>query len=149
MIAAIVLAATIEDVISTMKVLIADDSPAIVERLMRLLAEISGIERLDPADTVASASEAVRRLRPDVLILDMQMPGGSGLDVLKVINKDQIACAVIVLTNFAYPQYRRKCMQSGAQFFLDKSTEFEKVREVLHTLDSAPSSGAGSHDPMC
>lgn len=148
-IAAIVFHTTIEDIVGTMKVLIADDSPVIVERLVRLLAEIRGIERLDQADTVASASEAVCRIRPDVLILDMQMPGGSGLDVLKVVNQNQISCAVIVLTNFAYPQYRKRCLQNGAQFFLDKSTEFEKLSEVLHSLDSRRPGGDVSGKPLC
>ena len=129
--------------------LIADDSPIIVERLVQLVEKVRGVERLDQADTVATASEAVRRVRPDVVILDMQMPGGSGLDVLKVIKEDGIACTVIVLTNFAYPQYRRKCLQGGAQFFLDKSTEFEKVSELLHGLGSRTSSGAGSDQPLC
>jgi DNA-binding NarL/FixJ family response regulator len=116
--------------------------------LIEAVGKIKGIERLDQADTVATASEAVRRLRPDVVILDMQMPGGSGLDVLKIIKEDGIACAVIVLTNFAYPQYRRKCLQGGAQFFLDKSTEFEKVSELLHSLGSRTSSGAGLDQPL-
>ena len=132
-----------------MRVLIADDSPVIVERLIEVVGKIRGIERLDQADTVATASEAFRRLRPDVVILDMQMPGGSGLDVLKIIKEDGIGCAVIVLTNFAYPQYRRRCLQGGAQFFLDKSTEFEKVSELLQSLSSRTSSGAGLDQPLC
>jgi len=133
----------------TMRVLIADDSPAIVERLTQVVGKISGVERLDQAGTVASASEAVRRLKPDVLILDMQMPDGSGLDVLKIIRENGIACAVIVLTNFAYPQYRRRCLQGGARFFLDKSTEFEKVGELLHSLGSGASSPPGLDQPLC
>ena len=132
-----------------MRVLIVDDSPVIVERLIEVVGKIRGIERLDQADTVATASEAFRRLRPDVVILDMQMPGGSGLDVLKIIKEDGIGCAVIVLTNFAYPQYRRRCLQGGAQFFLDKSTEFEKVSELLQSLSSRTSSGAGLDQPLC
>jgi DNA-binding NarL/FixJ family response regulator len=135
--------------LGTMRVLIADDSPIIVERLIQVVGKIKGIERLDQADSVATASEAVRRLRPDVVILDMQMPGGSGLDVLKVIREDRIACAVIVLTNFVYPQYRRKCLDGGAQVFLDKSTEFEKVSELVHSLGSRTSSGAGLDQPIC
>lgn len=117
-----------------MRVLIADDSPPIVERLVTAIAGIQGIEIIDQVGTVAKTSEAVRLLKPDVLILDMHMPGGSGLDVLESMKRDQVTCSVVVLTNFAYPQYRRKCLQSGAQFFLDKSTEFEKVSEVLREL---------------
>jgi len=119
---------------SSMRVLIADDSRVIVERLSSALAEIRGVEIVDRVDTVAKASEAVRNLKPDVMILDMKMPGGSGIDVLESMKRDQLDCLVVVLTNFAYPQYRKKCLQSGARFFLDKSTEFEKVSEVLRDL---------------
>ena len=117
-----------------MRLLIADDSELIVDRLIASLQAIKGVEVLDRAGTVEEASEAVRTLRPDVVILDMQMPGGTGLDVLATMKRDQVSCVVIVLTNFAYPQYRRKCLASGANFFLDKSTEFDKVGDVLRSM---------------
>ena len=117
-----------------MRLLIADDSELIVDRLIASLEAIKGIEIVDTAGTVEKASEAVRTLRPDVMILDMRMPGGSGLDVLESMKKDQVSCVVIMLTNFAYPQYRRKCLASGANCFLDKSTDFDKVGDVLRSL---------------
>jgi DNA-binding NarL/FixJ family response regulator len=117
-----------------MKLLIADDSELIVDRLIASLETIKGVEVVEIAGTVERASQAVRALKPDVVILDMQMPGGTGLDVLESMKRDQVRSIVIVLTNFAYPQYRRKCLASGANFFLDKSTEFDKVGDVLRTL---------------
>ena len=117
-----------------MRLLIVDDSELIVDRLIASLEAIKGVEVLDRAGTVEEASEAVRTLRPDVVILDMQMPGGTGLDVLATMKRDQVSCVVIVLTNFAYPQYRKKCLASGANFFLDKSTEFDKVGDVLRSM---------------
>jgi len=117
-----------------MRLLIADDSELIVDRLIASLEAIKGLEVVDRAGTVEEASEAVRTLRPDVVILDMQMPGGTGLDVLATMKRDQVSCVVIVLTNFAYPQYRKKCLASGANFFLDKSTEFDKVGDVLRSM---------------
>ena len=126
-----------------MKVLIADDSDVIVQRLITMLAEIKGIEIADQAGTVAEASKAVASLRPDVVILDMQMPGGSGLDVLKSMKQDKVSSTVIVLTNFAYPQYRKRCLQNGAEFFFDKSSEFEKVGEVLQGLMGRASGNTG------
>lgn len=117
-----------------MRLLIVDDSELIVDRLVASLEAIKGVEVLDRAGTVEEASEAVRTLRPDVVILDMQMPGGTGLDVLATMKRDQVSCVVIVLTNFAYPQYRKKCLASGANFFLDKSTEFDKVGDVLRSM---------------
>jgi len=120
-----------------MTVLIADDSEALVQRLVAALAELSGIEIVGQVGTVADTSQAVRDLKPDVLILDIRMPGGSGIDVLEGIKKDQVIPIVIVLTNHGYPQYRKKCLQSGARFFLDKSSEFDKVSEVLRSLVAA------------
>ena len=119
-----------------MRVLIADDSEIIVQRLMALLAHVRGVEIVDHVGTVGETSEAVRRLRPDAVILDMQMPGGSGIDVLEGMKKDQLISTVIVLTNHPSAPYRKKCLQVGAKFFLDKSNEFEKVGEVLQGLIS-------------
>ena len=117
-----------------MRVLIADDSEVIVQRLMALLAQVRGVEIVDQVGTVEETREAVRRLRPDAVILDMQMPGGSGIDVLESMKKDRLTSTVIVLTNHPYASYRKKCLQVGAKFFLDKSSEFEKVGEVLQGL---------------
>jgi DNA-binding NarL/FixJ family response regulator len=117
-----------------MRVLIADDSLAIVQRLVMMLADVKGVEIVDQVGTVGDTQEAIRRLRPDAVILDMQMPGGSGIDVMESMKKDRLKSTVIVLTNHANAPYRKKCFECGAAFFLDKSKEFEKVGEVLEGL---------------
>jgi DNA-binding NarL/FixJ family response regulator len=131
-----------------MRVLIVDDSEVIVQRLVAMLAEVDGVEIVDQAGTVAAASQAVRNVHPDVVILDIAMPGGSGIDVLEGMKRDQLTPIVIVLTSHGYPQYRKKCLQSGARFFFDKSTEFEKIGEVLRNLicNASCESGLDSHD---
>jgi DNA-binding NarL/FixJ family response regulator len=132
-----------------MKILIADDSAVIVQRLVTMLTEIKGIEIADQVATVGEASTAVASLRPDVVILDMQMPGGTGLDVLKSMQEHGVLSTVIVLTNFAYPQMRKRCLQNGAEFFFDKSSEFERVGEVLQGLMDKASENTGlrNHEP--
>lgn len=70
-------------------------------------------------------------MKTDVVILDIRMPGRNGLDVLRDIKEGSPESKVIILTNYPYPQYRRRCMEEGADFFFDKSSEFEKVTEVL------------------
>jgi two-component system response regulator DevR len=120
-----------------MTVLIADDSDALVRRLVGLLADVDGLEVIGRAGTVPEVSRAIRTLKPDVVILDLQMPGGSGIDVLEGLQQDDatpVVPVVIVLTNHAGPQYRKKCLKSGARFFMDKSTEFERVGAVLSSL---------------
>jgi DNA-binding NarL/FixJ family response regulator len=117
-----------------MRVLIADDSELIVQRLTAMLAHVRGVEIVDQVGTVEETRQAMRRFRPDAVILDMQMPGGSGIDVLESMKKERLVSTVIVLTNHPYAPYRKKCLQIGAKFFLDKSNEFEKVGEVLQEL---------------
>lgn len=121
-----------------MKVLIADDSEVFVQRLVQALREISGLEIIGRARTGAEALQALRDLQPEVVILDIRMPDGTGIDVLEGMRKEKLAPLTIVLTNFAFPQYRRKCLQLGARFFFDKSAEFPELREVLNGLIHKP-----------
>jgi len=118
-----------------MRVLIADDSPLVVERVSALLAGMSGVEVVGRAGSVLEAARSVRDLKPDVMILDLEMPGGNGLDVLEGIARDRLTPIVIVLTNHGTVPYRKRCLQSGAHFFLDKSTEFDNLAGVLQTLN--------------
>ena len=112
-------------------VFIADDSLIVREHLVTMLEELAGIEIVGQAENVAEAISAIRILKPDAVILDIRMPGGSGIDVLQNIKQDDSAVLVIVLTNYPYPVYRQKCLQAGADFFLDKSTEFDQIPELF------------------
>ena len=117
-----------------MKVFIADDSRAIVKRLTDLLAEVPGAQFVGQAGDVPEAVRCIHAVKPDVLILDLQMPGGSGLDVLRAIRAGHPRLYVLVCTNYPYPQYREECLSTGANFFLDKSAEFEKIPTILRDL---------------
>ena len=113
------------------KVFIADDASIVQEHLVTILDELAEVEIVGQAKTVAEAISAIVKLQPDVVILDIRMPDGSGIDVLQTIKQDDPAPAVIVLTNYPYPAYRQKCLQAGADFFLDKSTEFDQIPELI------------------
>lgn len=118
-----------------MRVLIVDDSAIVRERLAALIGQWSWtIELIGQAQNALEARDAIWRLKPDLITLDIQMPGGSGIDVLKEIKKEASAPVVLILTNYPHPQYRKACLQAGADYFFDKSTEFDKVAEVLKEL---------------
>jgi DNA-binding NarL/FixJ family response regulator len=117
-----------------MKVFIADDSIVIRERLIEMITEIEGIEVTGEAGTAAEALPLIIKLKPNVVILDIRMPGGNGISVLETIRKTNLNMKVIMLTNYPYPQYRQKCKEAGADFFFDKDTEFKKVSNTLKIL---------------
>jgi DNA-binding NarL/FixJ family response regulator len=120
--------------ITKMKVFIVDDSPAVVDRLADLLQEVPGVVLVGQAADVQEAVRGIRNLKPDALILDLQIPGGSGLDVLRAIRSDYPRLRVLICTNYPYPQYRQECLTAGANFFLDKSAEFSKIPAILREL---------------
>jgi len=77
-------------------------------------------------------------IQPDVVILDFSLASGNGLGVLRRIGMQSLSIRVIVLTNDVYPQYRKKCMEAGADFFLDKSRDIEALGNLLSRLAEVP-----------
>jgi DNA-binding NarL/FixJ family response regulator len=117
-----------------MRVFIADDSRAVVERLADLLEEVPGAELVGQAGDVAEAIRGIQKIKPDAVILDLQMPGGTGLDVLRAIRADHPYLLVLICTNYPHSEYRQECLSAGANFFLDKSSEFEKIAPILREM---------------
>jgi DNA-binding NarL/FixJ family response regulator len=117
-----------------MKVLVADDSAMLREKLIGLLSEVSGVQIVGHAQEAQETLQAVCKLKPDVVTMNIQMIGGSGMDVLKKIKQAEQPPIVIMLTNRTSSPYRKRCIEAGADFFLDKSTEFGKVREIVQGL---------------
>ncbi len=112
-------------------VYIVDDSQAVRERLIGMISELEGTTLAGATGEPLEAVKAIRRLRPDSVILDIRMPGMSGIQILREIKQDLRAPVVIMLTNYPFGQYRRECAEAGADYFLNKSTEFEKINVIL------------------
>ena len=113
---------------------IADDSDVVRGRLVELLSEVEGAEVVGQAANAVEAVEAIGCLKPHVVILDIRMPGGSGIDVLKKVKQGDGPPVVLMLTNHASPQYRKKCLEWGADFFLDKSRDLECLLLIFKSL---------------
>jgi DNA-binding NarL/FixJ family response regulator len=115
-------------------VFLVEDSAPIRARLAEMLGLVEGVSIVGEAETPASAIEGILRTRPDSVVLDIQLTGGSGIEVLRKVCPVAPHIVFIMLTNHPDPQYRKICMESGAAYFLDKTAEFEKVREVIAGL---------------
>jgi len=117
-----------------MKALIVEDSPVICERLHNMIDDIQNIELVGDADNEADAVRNICASQPDLVILDLTLAGGSGMEVLRQIKSQAFPCMAIVLTNYAYPQYKKRCMELGADYFLDKSLDIEILADLLACL---------------
>lgn len=121
---------------SELTIYIVEDSPAVRERLIEAVVDIPNARVVGSADAVGDALEGMRAARPRVLILDVQLRGGSGFRLLKLMRTSGLSRpeAVIVVTNYPTEDYRNASRECGADHFFDKASEFHKVREVLLAL---------------
>lgn len=117
-----------------MRLLIADDSEILRSRLIDLLSEVEGVKVVGEVRESRETIQAVQQLEPDIVILDIRMPGGDGILALEEIKKKPKPPIVIMFTNFPYLQYRKRCLDAGADFFFYKSTEFEALLVLLKKL---------------
>jgi two-component system, NarL family, response regulator DevR len=117
-----------------MKVFIADDSHLFRSQLIEMIGEVDGVEIVGQAGEAQEALEAITAHLPDVVTLDVNLLGGSGIDVLMKLKKEGLAPVVIMLTNQSSLPYRKKCKQAGADFFIDKAIEVSEVRQIIEGL---------------
>ena len=114
-----------------MKLLIIDDSQLMQDRISSALSELEEIKIVGQATNSFEAYSMHKKYKPDVVILDIRLPGESGIQILEKLKKEDKKLKIIVLTNYPYPQYRKKCLELGADYFLDKSNEFNKLPQLL------------------
>ena len=117
-----------------MRVFLVDDSLLVRVRLAKMLQDLWQVEKVIEAGTVAEAQGLLPDSNADVVIVDMRLPDGDGLEVLRAAKRMQPTPAVIVLTNYAYDQLRATCLEAGADEFLDKRTEFERLPAIVTEL---------------
>ena len=116
-----------------MKLLIVDDSELIRTCLLRLLRDIQGIEVIHTADTLAQTLESVRHLLPTLLILDLNLPDGNAIQSIRTLKQLAPQMQIAMFTNDVNNSNRKKSLEAGADWFFDKSIEFEKLLDVVRT----------------
>ena len=122
-----------------MKVLLADDSDLILERLQQMLSPNPEVEIVGSFKNGNDTLAALRVLKPDLAIVDIKMPGLSGLEVLHEIRKEDSSVKFIILTFYSSDNYRKLAIRSGADYFFSKVDDFEKIPLVVNELLGKPS----------
>lgn len=121
---------------SHLGIFIVDDIPSMRDRLRELVQDIDGVEVVGDAGTPADAIAGILRTHPDCVLLDYQLIGGTGVEVLRAVRAQSPQIVFIVLTNHATEQHRHACLDAGARFFFDKSTEFGRIKSAIAEIDA-------------
>jgi DNA-binding NarL/FixJ family response regulator len=112
-------------------ILLVDDNKFFIERMIGLLEEAEGIGYINVAYDYDQAYQCLKEERPDLVLLDINLPGKSGIDLLREIKQSGQKCSVIMISNHDNEYYRQLCKQLGADHFLDKSTDFGMVPSII------------------
>jgi DNA-binding NarL/FixJ family response regulator len=133
-----------------LKIVTVDDSLAIAERLKNMLAEMDNVNFLGNARNITSALNLISLQKPDVVVLDIyledDMPKSNGINLLIILKKKYPDLKIIMLTNLSETQYRNTCVAFGADFFFDKTNEFDMIPETLEKLISIRSNVLANSD---
>ena len=125
-----------------LKVYIADDSVVVRGKLKEALEEQGSIQVVGESGDALQAILEIRKLDPQVVIIDIRMPGGGGLPVLKDIKARTPSRIAIILTSFPFPQHRETYLAAGADYFFDKTKDMLQMTDKLVELAAK---NVGSH----
>ena len=115
-------------------VLLVDDHPVVIEGLRKLLAAAGDIDVTGEAHDAAGAIEQARALRPDVILLDLRMPGASGVQATRRLREQETGSAVIILTSYGDQAYVKQALEAGADGYLLKSTPPEQLIAAIRAV---------------
>lgn len=120
----------------TLSCFIVEDSPVIRDNLIETLEEMVPVRVCGTAESESDALDALRRQspRPDLVIIDIFLKAGSGLGVLQQARQHCYGRHLVVLSNYATPEMRRRCAELGADRVFDKSSELEELIGYCETL---------------
>ena len=126
------------------RVMLIDDSSAVRVRLADLLTRTGAVQIIAQAANISAARDLLNTQDPDTIIVDLEMPGGGGLDLIAELRNREPTPLVIVLTNHPTAEYRARSLALGAHHFLDKTLEFQNVPAILQQLAPRPDHSDGT-----
>ena len=115
-------------------VLIVDNSFLIIDRLIGMLKEAASVEIIFTATNFNEAVDILKINKTDIVLLDIQLPGENGIELLKYIMKTYSEIKVVMLSNLVSKYYQQFCKKEGAVNFIDKSKDFDLIPEIVAAL---------------
>jgi len=120
----------------TVRVFIVEDSPLIRKRIIDNLLSIGGFAVVGFAESEDDAVAAITEAKPDVVITDIRLKEGNGIEVVRQVRLAALASRpkIYVLSNYASPEYRHEFELVGADAFFDKSGEYDRFLDALQAV---------------
>ena len=112
-----------------LKVLIADDEPLAAERLQMMLARIAGVHLVGTAHDGESAVRMAEAMSPDLVLLDIAMPGLDGIEVARALSRQKMSCAVVFVT--AFDQFAVAAFDVAAIDYLMKPVDGQRLGRAI------------------
>jgi DNA-binding NarL/FixJ family response regulator len=128
---------TTKAISAVLKIVTVEDSAIIVDRIAEMISDVPDVEFLGNAKSILAAIALIAECRPHVVILDINLgsvDGRNGIDLLMIIRKIYPEMKIIMLTNLADDGYRTLCRDHGADYFFDKSNDFDKIPDTLNQI---------------
>ncbi|MEI9911364.1 MAG: response regulator [Bacteroidota bacterium] len=116
-----------------LNILIVDDNKTFTERMTSLLKDTESVSNIHTAYNYDEAASLLTE-EPDLVLLDINLPGRNGISILKQIKNSGSTSEVIMVSNYAGEYYRKECEKFGARFFLDKTNDFELLPGILNIM---------------
>jgi DNA-binding NarL/FixJ family response regulator len=119
-----------------LRVFIVEDSPVIRESIIEAITGLESCAVVGVAESEQEAVDLIRRDWPDVIVTDIRLRSGTGIGVIHATRaaKHMPDPLIFVLTNYAYPEYRQRCVDAGAQYFFDKIREYDSFLSTLASV---------------
>lgn len=115
-------------------ILIIDDALFVLKRINELISEMADVDVIHIASGHEEAMSSIRTNLPDIIILEMNFGGSHGREIIQFVKSEYPHIKVIIASNKATADYRQRSFESGADGFFDKSTEFEKIPELIRSF---------------
>jgi DNA-binding NarL/FixJ family response regulator len=116
------------------RILIVDDHPIVRKGLATALASASDMKIVDEASDGDEALVKARSLKPDLMLLDIALPGKNGLEVLKQLRAEMPTIHVLILSGFPEKQYAVRCLANGARGYLTKKSAPEELLNAVRKV---------------
>ncbi|WP_233887083.1 response regulator [Paraburkholderia flagellata] len=117
-----------------LQVFLVEDAAIVRRRISAAFTAIPDVVVVGEAEDTATALTGIAASGADVAVVDLRLAHGSGIELLALLSREQPCVITVVLTNHAGAAFRSACRRAGADFFFDKTSEFDAACDVIKAL---------------